>query len=104
MQKLLKKDSWMGKIAGAFPRLKRKKGSSRLVHKPTVKAYRESHLWCEVCGEFALMGPHHIIFRSQGGSDHWTNLIMLCVGCHEQAHGPDATEWKYKCIGIKDES
>lgn len=29
---------------------------------------------------------HHIIFRSQGGSDEESNLITLCHDCHEDLH------------------
>ncbi len=29
---------------------------------------------------------HHIIFRSQGGSDEESNLITLCHTCHENLH------------------
>ena len=30
---------------------------------------------------------HHIILRSQGGSDDPDNLICLCPRCHNYAHG-----------------
>lgn len=30
---------------------------------------------------------HHIIFRSQGGSDEDSNLITLCHTCHKDLHG-----------------
>ena len=30
---------------------------------------------------------HHIIFRSQGGSDEESNLITLCHTCHKNLHG-----------------
>lgn len=29
---------------------------------------------------------HHIIFRSKGGSDHYSNLITLCHTCHSDLH------------------
>ena len=29
---------------------------------------------------------HHIIFRSQGGSDEVENLIPLCRDCHNAVH------------------
>ena len=29
---------------------------------------------------------HHIIFRSQGGSDDENNLIVLCKSCHDKLH------------------
>lgn len=42
---------------------------------------------CQSCGVFTQNDPHHIIFRSQGGSDTEENLITLCVRCHAKAHG-----------------
>ncbi len=50
-------------------------------------------VFCEVCGSVAG-DIHHIIFRSQGGSDDIENLIALCTGstadkdcCHDISHG-----------------
>ena len=31
--------------------------------------------------------PHHVIFKSQGGSDTEENLLTLCLYCHGKAHG-----------------
>ena len=30
---------------------------------------------------------HHVIYRSQGGTDSLNNLVLLCRHCHERAHG-----------------
>jgi len=38
-----------------------------------------------ICGSVSV-DLHHILFRSRGGSDHHSNLIPLCRGCHEKAH------------------
>ena len=40
---------------------------------------------CEVCNAKAV-DIHHIIFRSQGGSDEIENLMGLCRECHNNAH------------------
>lgn len=40
---------------------------------------------CEVCFSQAV-DLHHIIYKSQGGSDNVDNIIALCRTCHEQAH------------------
>ena len=37
---------------------------------------------CEYCGKRAV-DPHHIKYRSQGGSNLPSNLIALCRTCHE---------------------
>ena len=30
--------------------------------------------------------PHHIVYKSRGGSDTMDNLITLCHYCHSQVH------------------
>jgi len=40
---------------------------------------------CLVCGSTAV-DIHHIVFRSQGGSDDITNLAPLCRRCHDASH------------------
>lgn len=30
---------------------------------------------------------HHIKFRSHGGSDELSNIAVLCITCHNKAHG-----------------
>lgn len=44
---------------------------------------------CEVCNRHTA-DIHHILFKSQGGTDEYENLIALCTGddsCHDKAHG-----------------
>ena len=57
--------------------------------------------FCEVCGRpgrLDLFGlhRHHIVPRSRGGSDYHSNLIVLCNGCHEEAHQNEFTEQELK--------
>jgi hypothetical protein len=41
------------------------------------------------CGAETIQ-PHHIIFRSQGGQDDITNVMLLCPACHDRAdHDPE---------------
>lgn len=35
---------------------------------------------------------HHIVFRSQGGTDDPSNLVSLCRLCHNRAHGVGANQ------------
>lgn len=60
--------------------------------KPHVKNYMKHHgfgeqdiIYCENCGRIAV-DIHHIVFRSQGGTDDASNLIALCRECHNLAH------------------
>ena len=42
---------------------------------------------CQHCGaKNTRLEVHHIIFRSQGGSDDLDNLITLCERCHNNLH------------------
>ena len=56
-----------------------------------VKAYvryRDGYK-CQVCkGESGsdMLHVHHIVFRSQGGTDNPSNLITLCETCHKAIH------------------
>ena len=41
---------------------------------------------CRDCGHYTQAPPHHIKFRSQGGSDVAENLTTLCIKCHDILH------------------
>ena len=55
-----------------------------------LRIYPGDVILCENCGRHTV-DIHHILFKSQGGSDEPENLIALCTGdnesCHDQAHG-----------------
>ena len=43
---------------------------------------------CRACGKYAgdFAHHHHLIFRSHGGLNSPSNLIKLCVKCHDLVH------------------
>ena len=42
---------------------------------------------CQICGKTHIrLEVHHIVFRSQGGTDDENNLITLCKECHSAIH------------------
>ena len=45
----------------------------------------QDKILCEACGGLAV-DLHHVIYRSQGGSDDVSNIIALCRPDHEKAH------------------
>ena len=51
--------------------------------------YRREGWRCALCDSTKYLQIHHIIQRSQGGSNHPHNLIALCSDCHALAHGMD---------------
>ena len=56
------------------------------VYAKAMNVCPEDVVLCEVCGAVAV-DIHHIEFKSQGGTDHFLNLIGLCRDCHDKAHG-----------------
>ncbi len=43
---------------------------------------------CRRCGKRGVpFHVHHIVYRSRGGTNAPSNLITLCVPCHEHIHG-----------------
>lgn len=58
---------------------------------------------CQVCkkkGE--ILHTHHIIYRSEGGTDRADNLITVCTDCHTNAnHKPGGIFWRWMKEGKK---
>jgi len=47
---------------------------------------------CEACGRRGRLDVHHVVKRSQGGSDFdLDRLVALCPACHGQTDAPLAT-------------
>lgn len=49
--------------------------------------YRRDGYACALCGRADGLQIHHVVHRSQGGTDEPWNLITLCPMCHQLAHG-----------------
>ena len=60
---------------------------------------------CQICkakGKKESLDVHHIIFRSQGGTDDENNLITLCKKCHNDIHtGKITYDKKPKKMNLK---
>ena len=56
------------------------------------RVYERDNRTCRICGVTSAYtySVHHIVYRSQGGSNDEANLILLCGsgsnGCHLLAH------------------
>ncbi|WP_296875335.1 RNA-guided endonuclease IscB [uncultured Methanobrevibacter sp.] len=47
---------------------------------------------CQICGKkHTKLEVHHIIFKSQGGSNRMDNLVTLCSDCHSKIHKKQLT-------------
>lgn len=44
---------------------------------------------------------HHIVYRSNGGSDTSENLVVLCEKCHSKLHAGELKEFEAKLVGKK---
>lgn len=50
------------------------------------EAYERDNWHCRSCNNTASLTPHHIKFRSHGGTDTLDNLLTLCWRCHRNLH------------------
>ena len=55
---------------------------SRNVH----DMYKRDRYHCRFCRTTHGLTPHHIVYRSQGGTDDLSNLLTLCIKCHNAVH------------------
>ena len=71
-----------------FPKHKaiRLKGKAKIALYRAV--YERDDGRCQRCRAWVPEGtiPHHITFKSQGGSDIESNLALLCPSCHYRIH------------------
>ena len=50
---------------------------------------RRARWRCQACGRGGALEVHHVIKRSQGGSDFaLDDLVALCPGCHARTDAP----------------
>ena len=59
---------------------------------------------CQICGaKHTRLEVHHIVYRSQGGTDDEDNLITLCESCHKKIHaGEIKVSLKAKKLRLKE--
>ena len=62
-----------------------KKTKSQKNKKIYKKLIDEQH-YCQLCGSTCWLEIHHIVYRSENGSNDERNLIRLCKKCHEMVH------------------
>lgn len=58
-----------------------------------AKVYRRDGYRCALCDDTRGLQIHHVVHRSQGGTDSPHNLITLCWKCHAVAHGTVLPEY-----------
>ena len=84
---------------GQRARRRKRAGAPRALGRPAAsvgewKAIRQQVLtragWrCQACGVRRRLDVHHVVKRSQGGSDFdLDQLVALCRWCHDQTDAP----------------
>lgn len=61
--------------------------SAKLTNAQRKAIYKRDGYCCALCDSQTGLQIHHVVLRSQGGTDHPQNLITLCWKCHAVAHG-----------------
>lgn len=56
----------------------------RVKDRKMIKAMRKDY--CERCGAYANIEPHHVFTVGSGGGDIEMNLVQPCTSCHIGAH------------------
>ena len=93
-----KRDNWETMKAGfrskrSFVRL----GDGALIlsgkdwHRQVMEVFERDEFKCRGCGKdmdwaYEWADVHHIVKRSNGGSDNLENLVLLCRECHSKNH------------------
>lgn len=55
---------------------------------------------CQCCKtKKGTLHVHHIVYRSNGGSDKMENLITLCEDCHKKLHDGELKDFESKLVG-----
>ncbi len=60
--------------------------SANLTNSIRKEVYKRDDYMCALCGSNRQLQIHHVVKRSQGGTNSMHNLITLCSVCHANAH------------------
>ena len=67
-----------------------------------AKVLNRDNYTCQCCKtKKGTLHVHHIIYRSNGGSDKMENLITLCENCHKKLHDGKLKNFEAKLSGKK---
>jgi len=92
---VLKRRSWVGRAAArrvraGGPRAQGRRAASRSEWTVICAEVLSRAGWrCQACGVRRRLDVHHVVKRSQGGSDFDVDqLVALCRWCHDQTDAP----------------
>lgn len=76
------------------------KGSSYGFENTKAKVLNRDNYTCQCCKtRKGNLHVHHIVYRSNGGSDEEDNLIVLCKSCHDKLHKGKLKDFEAKLKG-----
>jgi len=68
---------------------------------PIIRDENNQPITCTNCGSRSAQHVHHIIPRSEGGTDDPTNLLLLCQQCHVAHHSSKGDFKRWGATGGK---
>lgn len=51
--------------------------------------YERDKYKCRKCGREEDLTLHHVVYRSLGGSHTPSNLVLVCLKCHQRIHNKE---------------
>ena len=63
--------------------------SAKVSNQTRKAVYARDGYRCALCDSTKYIQIHHLVKRSQGGSNSVQTLVTLCADCHALAHGID---------------
>lgn len=76
------------------------KGSNYGFENTKAKVLNRDNYTCQCCKTRKRnLHVHHIVYRSNGGSDEEDNLIVLCKSCHDKLHKGKLKDFEAKLKG-----
>lgn len=75
-----------GEDVKSFPKSKRIKVTGAKYKALQERVLERDDYTCQVCSRYTEAPPHHVKYRSRGGSDTMDNLKTVCVFCHDDIH------------------
>lgn len=55
---------------------------------------------CRFCRSRSNLHLHHVFYRSEGGLHEQSNLLTLCMDCHNPIVHADKKRWQPLCLGV----
>ncbi len=74
--------------------------SAKITNAVRKAVYRRDGYRCALCDDTHGLQIHHVVLRSQGGTDFPHNLVTLCWKCHAVAHGTALPEYPMNAADV----